>query len=130
MFLSPYLDLRVGGPSLWIVINQPLVWDDGRNNIEVPVGFVTDLATVPKFLRGVLDVNGRSRRPATLHDWLYNTQTLPRAECDDIFRRALLIEGEGISQWLYFAGVRAGGWAYWGRKGKAATTSISGEASQ
>lgn len=114
MFTTP-LDLRADAPDRWVLL-RALIWDDDLDRIEVHAGFVTDLASVPQLLRGLLDVNGRSRRAAVLHDFLYTEQKLPRAECDAIFRKALLAEGEGISRWVYWAGVRVGGWVAWANK--------------
>jgi hypothetical protein len=114
MFKNP-LDLRATAPDRWVLLS-PLTWDDGMP-LTVPTGFVTDLASVPRMLRGMLDVAGRSRRAAVLHDWLYTTQTLSRAHCDAIFRNALTAEGVSIAgRWIYWAGVRVGGWLAWGSK--------------
>lgn len=100
-------------PGLW-VLDAPLVWDDGTERITVPQGFLTDLASIPRIFRTVLSQNGLSRRPATLHDFLYRTQPMPRADADALFRRALASEGMGaFGCFTYWAGVRAGGWIAW-----------------
>ncbi len=110
------LDLRADAPGRWVLLS-PLVWVDGATTIEVPDGFVTDLASVPRPFRNVLDINGRSRRAAVLHDFLYTEQKLTRAECDAIFRKALIAEGVSIAgRWIYWSGVRLGGWVAWGNK--------------
>src|SRR5690606_27796302 len=74
----------------------------------------TDLASIPRIFRWLLNQNGNSRRPAVLHDYLYRMQPISRAEADAIFRRAL--EAEGVilpGRWLYWSGVRMGGWIAW-----------------
>jgi len=108
MFVSD-LVVTDGTPNKWTLL-EPLVWDDGALRVEVPVGFVTDLASVPKFLKGLLNVNGKSRKPAVLHDYLYRAKVLPRAEADALFRQALKVEGiNGITRNIYYLGVRLGG---------------------
>lgn len=108
-------------PDNWIV-RAPLVWECRHTGtITVPVGTVTDLASIPRILRNVwfLDPNGRSRRPAVLHDYLYRGGDrygtgMTRAKADRLLRIAL--QSEGAGRWVaavFWLGVRAGGWAAW-----------------
>jgi hypothetical protein len=104
-----------GQPDLWALI-APLVWidPDPALTVCVPIGFITDLASIPKAFRNVLDVNGRSRRAAVLHDWLYTRQATTRAVADAQLRKALVAEGEPASvAATYWVGVRFGGWGAW-----------------
>lgn len=114
MFRSNLL-LEASKPGQWIV-RRPLVWaicanmDNARGCclIIVPPGFVTDLASVPRFLRDrkAFDVNGASRRPAVLHDYLYATGMLGKEEADNIFRQALRAEGVGaVTAWAFYQAV-------------------------
>lgn len=123
MFLSGLGLLADSSPDIWIV-STPLVWCDpvfGR--IEVPVGFRTDLASIPRLFRNLpfLDPNGRSRRPAVVHDWLYAVQTTPKARADDFLYASLLAEGEGHGAALcfYWAVHAFGRWSWQGDAGKA-----------
>ena len=117
MFVTRLI-LSVFNVDEWVV-ESPLVWyslTDGRR--EVPTGFITDLASIPPPLRVVLDVNGKSRKGAVLHDWLYCSQILPRVEADKLFYDALV--SEGMSRALanvYWLGVRAGGWSHYKKCG-------------
>lgn len=94
----------------WIV-RRPLVWatrSDKLDAITVPKGFVTDLASVPRFLRDrkAFDVNGASRRPAVLHDFLYATGLGGKDFADNLFRLALRAEGVGaVNAWLFYQAV-------------------------
>jgi hypothetical protein len=100
-------------PDYW-TLTAPLEWRDGNCTITVPAGFVTDLASIPAALRSVLDVNGRSRRAAVLHDWLYASQLTTRAVADDILRVALVADGmSSAGARVYWLGVRAGGACAW-----------------
>lgn len=112
MFTTP-LRLEATRPGYWVLLAD-LIWHSDTERIVVPAGFVTDLASIPRPLRGILQQNGVSRRPAVLHDHLYTTQSRPRAEADEIFRRALAAEGMGgPGRFAYWAGVRLGGWLAW-----------------
>lgn len=112
MFLTS-LDLRAAEPGEWILI-APLKWARSGVKLTVPAGFITDLASLPRLVRPVLDRNGLSRRPAVLHDWLYCSKQGSRADADRLFRKALKAEGMGrLARWSMYIGVRAGGWIYW-----------------
>lgn len=121
------------------VVVLPLVYHSEKTGmlLEVLRGYITDFASVPRIVREMpgLGVNGRSRAPAVLHDFLYSMQgkvdvvytiesddhdrtkgkehrMFSRKECDDLFLEAL----ESVQCWTrhaLYAGVRAGGWAYW-----------------
>jgi len=62
----------------------------------VPVGFETDLASVPSLARIFpdFDPTGLSRRPAVTHDWLYTNHPVTRDIADRFLRDALIAEGE------------------------------------
>lgn len=113
MFVGELDLLALTQPGLWS-LDAPLTWADAQITVTCPRGFVTDLASIPRPLRGLLDVNGRSRLPAVIHDWLYAAQTVTRAQADDLLRRMLLEQGMSpAAARLYWLGVRAGGWVSW-----------------
>ncbi|CAB4182517.1 Campylobacter phage CGC-2007, Cje0229 [uncultured Caudovirales phage] len=115
MFTTP-LDLRANtAPNEWVLLRS-LVWH-GDRRIEVPAGFITDLASIPRVFRNVLNVNGASRRAAVLHDWLYCSQPFTRREADRMLKAALLAEGEHpIVAQVYYLGVRIGGSRPWNNR--------------
>jgi hypothetical protein len=103
-------------PNEW-VLERALVWHDRSKRIEVPRGFITDLASIPSAFRGVLNVNGKSRKAAVLHDYLYCEHALSRKQCDDLFYFALIAEGmSAVLARTYWLGVRGGGWIYFGKR--------------
>ena len=76
------------------------------NSISVPIGFVTDFASVPWPLWAWLPSWGKYGKAAVLHDWMYSgkvfrTELDPpyyyfhgtRKEADDIFNEAMLVGG-------------------------------------
>ena len=106
-----------GRPDLWRVA-APLVWSDPSNGtVTVPVGFITDLASIPHMLDWFpnLDRDGLSRRPAALHDALY---ALGREKgkdfADDLLRAALLAEGmSNVGAFEYWYAVHTFGRPSW-----------------
>ena len=110
-----HLDARalIGRPGYWLVI-APLVWDDGQYRITVPAQFETDLASIPRPFRNIFNANGRSRRAAVLHDWLYSGQCVTRAEADRLFLDAMAADGVGwVTRWSMYGAVRAAGRRYY-----------------
>lgn len=69
----------------WIV-REPLVYRIGVSNdrVVVPVGFVTDFASIPPALQSIIQANGPYILPAVVHDYLYWKQTCTRAQADKI----------------------------------------------
>lgn len=71
------------------------------SSVEVPKGFVTDLASTPKFLWPILPPTKRYTHAAIVHDYHYWTQTISRTDADDIFKIAM---GElDVPGWTSFA---------------------------
>ncbi len=76
---------------------SPMVyrWDAKDILVTVPVGFVTDFASIPRPIRNLIDVNGKHRLPAVLHDRLYALGgkladvRYTRQDADDEFLRAM-----------------------------------------
>jgi Protein of unknown function (DUF1353) len=105
--------------DLWVVV-RPFVWtDEVFGTIEVPIGMTTDLASIPRALRNVpeLDPDGPSRRAAVAHDYLYD-RSAGRAKgkdfADRFLRAALLADGCGpICANLFYDAVREFGLSSW-----------------
>jgi len=92
----------------------PRIPDDA---VIVPRGFLTDFASVPGILRGILDHDNLVAPAALIHDFLYSSGIVSRAQADEIFRAALICNG--VSKpvaWAYWVGVRAGGWTKYGQR--------------
>lgn len=112
-------------PYLWIV-RTPLTWEGELNRRPVvltanPEGldFVTDLASVPRWLTWLFPRYGLYTKAAVLHDYL--CQHLPRegeqppphlvgvhdrTDADEVFRNAMRAEGVPVMRrWLMWAAV-------------------------
>lgn len=88
--------------------------------VRVPAGFVSDYATIPRFLWSVLPPHGYVKKAAVIHDYLYTRSDIPRVISDSVFLAAMRdCKVAPISRWLMFRAVRWFGWAFW-CKGKTA----------
>lgn len=78
-------------------------WD----KIVIPAGFVTDLATIPRWLWSIFPPHDYYAKAAILHDYLYETATGTKEEADYVFYEALGVLG--MPKWqrkLFYWGVR------------------------
>jgi hypothetical protein len=79
--------------------------------VNVPVGFVTDLASVPSWAwSSGIRPEGRYAYAAIIHDYLYWTRERPRKEADEIFLMAMVDSkvDEDLRQRIYTAVRRFG----------------------
>lgn len=98
------------GRATW-ELRVPLVYESNllHFTVLVPVGFVTDFASVPRLplVYGLAGDTGH--KSAVVHDYLCRTKTVKRSLADKVFREAL--EVEGVPSWrrnLMYLGVRIG----------------------
>lgn len=102
---------------------QPLVFDSGvlKRSITVPVGFATDLASIPRTIWNILPPVGPYDAAAVVHDLLYQRGTVDESPVQRVDADRVLWEGmEALGvrrwqRWTIYAGVRAGGWMVWRR---------------
>ena len=74
------------------------------DTITVPVGYNTDLCSVPWFARAFIPISGKAAKPALLHDWLL-VQEDPRAHT--VFDEALrVMEVKPFMRWILVTSVR------------------------
>lgn len=118
MFLSPLILEAQKAPGKWLV-RAPLIWvcpNFGR--LAVPSGLETDLASIPQLVQVIpaFDACGLSRRPAVLHDYLYQSGDLTRMDADQVFHDALVAEGVSeVAARIYYRAVRVAGRIPWER---------------
>jgi hypothetical protein len=95
----------------WI-LTRPLRYrsDVAERIIEVPAGFRTDLASVPRWPVIYWLTGDTSTAAAVIHDYLYSTHKVPRAMADAVFREASAVTGvPAWRRWIMWLGVRLGG---------------------
>jgi hypothetical protein len=97
-------------------ITSPLVYqsDLAMQAFTVPVGFPTDLASVPR-IPIIFDALGATANaPAALHDYLYTSHLTTRSMADAILREASASVGiPAWRSWMMWSGVRVFGSKYW-----------------
>ena len=100
--------------------------DDGEmieiRLITAPQGFVSDLASVPRFLQGVFPRFGRYNAAAIIHDWLYVSgkiegEWIERATADRIFLAVMKASRCGWRKRTMFIAVRMFGKHLWDSHG-------------
>ena len=82
--------------------------------IEVPAGFVTDFASIPRPLWTLASPHGFYSRASIIHDFLYWDQRCTREQADGIMLIAMQESAVGFAErQAIYAGVRAGGQSSW-----------------
>ncbi len=122
-------------PFLGQVIVTPLASDsrrwelvesfkyEGNTDVfEVPKGFTTDFASVPRVFTWLLPRYGRWTQAAVLHDFLWDLSRrgqFEKADADGIFNRALReLDVPFLRRWVMWSAVRwASGPKQWFKKG-------------
>lgn len=111
------LDLRAHVPGEWVVLSLLQYRSANGRLYRVPPRFITDLASLPGIVQPAIDRNGKSRRPAVLHDFLYCLHQDTREQADALFLEALQAEGIGwATRHVMWLAVRAWGWRYWNKR--------------
>lgn len=104
------------GDSQWWVLTESIPTRIGRSTdiITVPKGFVTDLASIPRFFWSAFPKTGPYMSAAILHDYLYWDQRCTRAESDRIFEIEMKSYGvNDTSRTLIFSAVSEFGASAW-----------------
>lgn len=99
----------------WLVAAPFLYQSDvAGQTFTVPVGFQTDLASVPRLPIVFLLTGDTSREAAVVHDYLYSTHLVPRNVADAVLREASAVtQVPSWRRWLMWAGVRVFGGSHW-----------------
>jgi hypothetical protein len=112
-FVEAPLDVRKVGDATWQLL-APVTYRGRWGTYTVPAGYVTDFASVPRFLWWFTPQSGRWDSAAVVHDWLItdrlavpDTLGPTSSEVDAEFRGALKALRVGfVQRWLMWAGVR------------------------
>ncbi len=114
---TPFSATATADGKYWIV-TEPLIYENPKTNqrFEVPRGFVTDLASVPRLFWTAFPPCGKYTPAAVVHDYIYWYQP---PDCDQKCADDLLLVAMEESHVSYasriviYAGVRAGGRSSW-----------------
>jgi hypothetical protein len=91
-FLTELVIIDVGNG--YFLLNEPLIYNSKKLNqqIIVPSGFLTDLASIPRLLWSIFPPFGKYSRAAVVHDYILSKKyyyNLTKKEYDDIFLEAM-----------------------------------------
>lgn len=98
MIIIGTLDLRhVDGEDWKLLMPLSVQWKNRA--FDVRQGFETDLASIPRVVRGLVPRGRNETRAAVVHDWLYrgHENGWKREEADELFLEAMAEDGVG---WL------------------------------
>ncbi len=87
------LQVQWTGDGVWLLVQELRCVPDVGEQITVPAGFRTDLASIPRALWPLMQPAGRWARASVLHDCLYGERLFRRERCDQIFLEAMLDDG-------------------------------------
>lgn len=112
LLVSPLADGRT-----WVT-RKEFGYDVGEegsgDSIDVPIGFMTDFASIPRPLWAILPRWGKYGNAAVIHDYCYWDQSRSRLESDRIFREAM--EVLKVPRWkirAIYCAVRLGAGMAW-----------------
>lgn len=100
-------------------ITQQIGWDpnsrqSGFNPVRVPIGFVTDFASVPRVFWSSLRPDGLYAYAAVIHDYLYWEQMVSRKLSDAILKACMEdFDIDAATVWTVHTAVRLRGRAAW-----------------
>lgn len=116
--------VRIAGTSQEYELTAPLVYQGHTDTWTIPVGFRTDLASVPSWAQWLIPHNGPYAPAAVVHDWLYIERPpslgtdgwvpITRKDADGVLLR--IMRELKVAWWkrtLIYNAVRVGGWWYW-----------------
>ena len=96
-------------------LSKPITWrpDDpgqGLPSVSVPIGFVTDFASIPRALWTSLPRDGDYVWAAVVHDYLYSTKEV----ADDVLNAAMgNLNIPTVTRFAIYQGVAVGGGPSW-----------------
>lgn len=99
------------------VLLEPLVWDNGDQEIAVPIGFKTDFASTPKWLHWLWKPQGRYSKASVVHDFMYSVNWYTRLYADITYKKIMLHDKvKKVTANLFYLGVRLFGGSRYGTK--------------
>jgi hypothetical protein len=94
----------------WWMLREPLAYvDTARLSVHVPVGFLTDFASIPRLFWNLAPpADPAYSAAAVVHDRLYETHEVPKETADALFYRAMTVQG--TPRWKRWVIWRAVSW--------------------
>lgn len=76
-------------PWRFVLLKSVTVVLSNGDYITIPRGYVTDFASVPRGLRGIVSTVGNHKLAVLIHDWLYDKRLYTRKFADEEMARWL-----------------------------------------
>ena len=113
-FTKAVLEINDSVEPCKFVLVSDLVYHIGELSsaevIYVPVGYETDLASLPRFMWWLFPPHGKYSKAAIVHDYVYSNALGTKKQADKIFYEAMGVLG--VPKWkriLMYWAVRVGG---------------------
>jgi hypothetical protein len=88
--------------------------EDSGETINIPVGFMTDFASVPRLLWTLIPRWGRYGNAAVVHDFSYWKQSYSRRRADDLFLEGMMVLAvPKLQRMIIYYAVRYFGFLAW-----------------
>ncbi len=111
-FTTP-LDVEfIDGTNWRVLVEFDFASETLERIVRVPVGFLTDFASVPRILWNLWPPCGRYGKAAVIHDLLYRDvkQKVTRLQADHTLLEGMrALQVDRLTCWIIFLGVRLGG---------------------
>ena len=91
--------LKESSDKVWILDEDLIYISDLAGFINVPEGFETDFASVPRLPIAYTAFGDRAHREAVLHDYLYRKDSIPCVtymQANRVFLEAMKLRGKGV----------------------------------
>jgi hypothetical protein len=119
------LDARCVDDKYWLLVSSLTYQSDLIGLVNVPAGFQTDFASVPRTPIAYSLFGDRAHHESVIHDYLYRKGSIPpvdRKAADSVFLEAMKCRGKGwFTRYAMYLGVRLGGAASYHKKEVAET---------
>jgi len=120
-FSAPFItrDMPYDGCGVYAVVVPFLCWSEKFDPIMVHAGFITDGASIPRWLWSLVGLHPRSPeigQAAALHDLLYRyaPKGITRSQADDLLAEGMAALNASRWQiWKVRNGLRLFGWIEW-----------------
>ena len=92
--------------------------EDSEETINIPEGFMTDGASIPKAFWSIIGHPfAKYAQAAVIHDYMYNQKLFWRKKCDKIFLEAMgVLKVPWWKRQAMYRAVRMFGWIPWNKK--------------
>jgi len=124
--MSKFTDILLVSPladgKTWVIMKEfgyDIGEEGSEDTINVPIGFRTDFASVPRLLWALIPRWGKYGNAAVIHDYCYWQQQFNRKKADEIFLEAMtVLKVSSFQKYTIYYAVRWFGWYPWWRNSR------------